>query len=69
MTDLSVPEHVKDFRAVRQELLRRGLFQTDYKFYAKMGVWCASLLPLTLYIYTHVYTYIVRIDVHTCTCI
>lgn len=27
VSDLTVPEHVKDFRAVRQELLRRGLFQ------------------------------------------
>merc|ERR1712048_1432298 len=26
VSDLTVPPHVKDFRAIRQELLRRGLF-------------------------------------------
>lgn len=38
-----VPPHVEDFRAVRQELLRRGLFETDHRFYAKLGCWLAAL--------------------------
>mmetsp|Transcript_69868 Transcript_69868/g.195841 ORF Transcript_69868/g.195841 Transcript_69868/m.195841 type:complete len:524 (-) Transcript_69868:102-1673(-) len=45
--------HVMDFRAVRQELLRRGLFETDPRFYAKMGTWYvflfSSALHLSLY--------------------
>ena len=35
--------HVADFRAARQELLCRGLFETDYRWYAKLGLWLASL--------------------------
>jgi cytochrome b involved in lipid metabolism len=34
VTDVVVWPHVADFRAVRQELLRRGLFETDYRYYA-----------------------------------
>mmetsp|Transcript_8631 Transcript_8631/g.18948 ORF Transcript_8631/g.18948 Transcript_8631/m.18948 type:complete len:559 (-) Transcript_8631:291-1967(-) len=48
--DVKVPEHVKDFRAVRQELLRRGLFETDMRFYLKMGTWLAFLLSFALYL-------------------
>jgi hypothetical protein len=33
VTDVEVWPHVADFRAARQELLRRGLFETDYRFY------------------------------------
>ena len=31
--------HVADFRRIRQELLRRGLFETDMGYYAKMFAW------------------------------
>lgn len=50
VTDLVVPPHVADFRAVRQELLRRGLFQTRWQFYAKMGTWYAVLFVSSLYL-------------------
>lgn len=49
-TDVTVPPHVQDFREVRQELLRRGLFETDMRFYAKMGAWLLSLFLLSLYL-------------------
>lgn len=39
VTDVVVYPHVKDFRAARQELLRRGLFKTDMRFYARHGCW------------------------------
>jgi delta8-fatty-acid desaturase len=44
----SLPPHVADFRAVRQELLRRGLFETDLRYYAKMGTWLLLLLVAAL---------------------
>mmetsp|Transcript_20912 Transcript_20912/g.34514 ORF Transcript_20912/g.34514 Transcript_20912/m.34514 type:complete len:579 (+) Transcript_20912:48-1784(+) len=43
VTDVVIYPHVADFRAVRQELLRRGLFETDYRFYAKIACWLAFL--------------------------
>mmetsp|Transcript_5783 Transcript_5783/g.8134 ORF Transcript_5783/g.8134 Transcript_5783/m.8134 type:complete len:545 (+) Transcript_5783:74-1708(+) len=49
-TDVEVPPHVQDFRAIRQELLRRGLFETDMRFYAKMAAWLVSLFLLSLYL-------------------
>eukprot|EP00929_Paragymnodinium_shiwhaense_P020573 TRINITY_DN13672_c0_g1_i2.p1 TRINITY_DN13672_c0_g1~~TRINITY_DN13672_c0_g1_i2.p1 ORF type:complete len:565 (-),score=141.87 TRINITY_DN13672_c0_g1_i2:247-1941(-) len=45
-----VPPHVMDFRAVRQELLRRGLFETDMRFYAKHGAFLSSLFLFALYL-------------------
>ena len=45
---VEVPEHVRDFRKVRQELLRRGLFETDYRFYGRLGCWLAFLLAAAL---------------------
>jgi len=50
VTDVTVAEHVKDFRAVRQELLRRGLFETDMQFYVKMGTWLVSLFSLAIWL-------------------
>jgi len=44
VSDYAVCPHVADFRAVRQELLRRGLFETDLWFYAKQSSWLAALL-------------------------
>jgi len=44
VSDYSVCPHVADFRAVRQELLRRGLFKTDLRFYARQASWLAALL-------------------------
>eukprot|EP00931_Biecheleriopsis_adriatica_P023588 TRINITY_DN14868_c0_g1_i1.p1 TRINITY_DN14868_c0_g1~~TRINITY_DN14868_c0_g1_i1.p1 ORF type:complete len:553 (+),score=87.03 TRINITY_DN14868_c0_g1_i1:97-1755(+) len=49
-TDVKVPAHVQDFREVRQELLRRGLFETDMRFYGKMAAWLVSLFLLALYL-------------------
>ena len=43
VTDVIVYPHVADFRKVRQELLRRGLFETDLRYYAKHGCWLAFL--------------------------
>mmetsp|Transcript_89898 Transcript_89898/g.159955 ORF Transcript_89898/g.159955 Transcript_89898/m.159955 type:complete len:559 (-) Transcript_89898:102-1778(-) len=48
--DVEVPPHVADFRQVRQELLRRGLFETDMRFYGKMAAWLVSLFLLSLYL-------------------
>jgi len=42
--------HVADFRRIRQELLRRGLFETDMRFYAKMFAWHAFLFLGALYL-------------------
>jgi delta8-fatty-acid desaturase len=50
VTDVVVPPHVEDFRQVRQELLRRGLFETDYGFYAKLGTWLAALWLAGIYL-------------------
>jgi delta8-fatty-acid desaturase len=43
VVDVEVPAHVQDFRKVRQELLRRGLFETDYRFYFRHGCWLGFL--------------------------
>ena len=45
---VEVPEHVRDFRKVRQELLRRGLFETDYRYYGRLGCWLVFLLTAAL---------------------
>ena len=45
---VEVPDHVEDFRKVRQELLRRGLFETDYRFYGRLGCWLGFLLAAAL---------------------
>ena len=37
--EIAVWPHVADFRRIRQELLRRGLFETDMGYYAKMFAW------------------------------
>ena len=50
VTDVIVWPHVADFRAVRQELLRRGLFETDYRYYAMLGSWFALLFFSALYL-------------------
>eukprot|EP00927_Polykrikos_kofoidii_P031229 TRINITY_DN2688_c0_g1_i1.p1 TRINITY_DN2688_c0_g1~~TRINITY_DN2688_c0_g1_i1.p1 ORF type:complete len:587 (-),score=85.99 TRINITY_DN2688_c0_g1_i1:59-1756(-) len=49
VTDCKVPPHVADFREVRQELLRRGLFETDWRFYLKMGVFLVFLFCTSLW--------------------
>lgn len=48
VTDVVVYPHVADFRAARQEMLRRGLFETDYRFYAKHAAWQATLFLTSL---------------------
>jgi len=53
VSDFIVPPHVVDFQKIRQELLQRGLFETNMKFYLKMSAWYAFLfftaLLLSLY--------------------
>jgi delta8-fatty-acid desaturase len=41
--DAKVYEHVLDFREARQEMLKQGLFETDYGWYAKLTVWLVTL--------------------------
>lgn len=48
VTDYEVYPHVADFRAVRQELLRKGLFETDIRSYAKLGAFIATLFFLAI---------------------
>jgi len=48
--EIVVWPHVADFRRVRQELLRRGLFETDKGFYFKMFTFCAFLWLGALYL-------------------
>jgi len=48
--EIVVWPHVADFRRIRQELLRRGLFETDMRYYAKMFAWHALLLLSGLYL-------------------
>mmetsp|Transcript_50538 Transcript_50538/g.159105 ORF Transcript_50538/g.159105 Transcript_50538/m.159105 type:complete len:556 (+) Transcript_50538:122-1789(+) len=50
VSDYTVYPHVADFRAVRQELLRRGLFKTGMRFYAKMGTFLLALLSCALWL-------------------
>mmetsp|Transcript_120153 Transcript_120153/g.340071 ORF Transcript_120153/g.340071 Transcript_120153/m.340071 type:complete len:549 (+) Transcript_120153:61-1707(+) len=44
VSDFVVYPHVTDFREIRQELLRRGLFETDMRSYLKLGTWLSFLL-------------------------
>ena len=48
VTDVVVYPHVADFRAARQEMLRQGLFETDYTWYAKLGAWLTSLFVTSI---------------------
>ncbi len=41
VTDVVVYPHVADFRAARQQMLEEGLFETDYSYYLKLGIWLA----------------------------
>jgi delta8-fatty-acid desaturase len=50
VTDVPVYPHVEAFRALRQDLLRRGLYKTEWKFYAKLGLMLATLLVGALYL-------------------
>jgi len=50
VTDVPVIPHQQDFRKIRQELLRRGLFETDYRFYGRLGAWLALLFVGSLYL-------------------
>lgn len=44
------PAHVADFRALRRELARRGLFQTSGRYYARLCAWYALLLATALHL-------------------
>ena len=48
--EIVVWPHVADFRRIRQELLRRGLFETDMRYYYKMAAWHALLWLSALYL-------------------
>ena len=48
--EIEVWPHVADFRRVRQELLRRGLFETDMGYYRTMAAWTALLWLGGLYL-------------------
>lgn len=50
VTDVPVYPHVQDFRNIRQELLRRGLFETDPTYYYKMYAWYATIFITSLYL-------------------
>lgn len=50
VTDVPVYPHVQDFREIRQELLRRGLFETDQSYYNKLFSWYAFLFVTALYL-------------------
>lgn len=44
-----VPAHVQDFRALRQELLARGMFEVQPTFYFQLYAWLAALFLTSLY--------------------
>ena len=43
VTDVELYPHVRDFREIRQELLRQGLFETDMRYYMVLGTWLLTL--------------------------
>lgn len=47
--DLPVYPHVEDFRAIRQELLRRGMFETSDAFYIKIYSFLLALFASAMY--------------------
>lgn len=49
VTDVPSYPHVQDFRNIRQELLRKGLFETSKTFYLKMYAWYTTLFLSSLY--------------------
>ena len=49
VTDLPVYPHVQDFRAIRQELLRRGMFETSVVFYAQVYSFLIALFMSAMY--------------------
>jgi len=50
VTDVPVYKHLQDFRALRQELLRDGMFETDFCYYFGLGLFLASLFATSLYL-------------------
>ncbi|CAB9519250.1 Bifunctional delta 6-fatty acyl acetylenase/desaturase [Seminavis robusta] len=50
VTDVPVYPHVQDFRDIRQELMRRGLFETNPVYYYKLYAWFATLFVSSLYL-------------------
>jgi delta8-fatty-acid desaturase len=50
VTDVPTYAHVEDFRAIRQELLRQGLFETCTAYYNKMYMWYTTLLLASMYL-------------------
>jgi fatty acid desaturase len=50
VTDVPVYPHVQDFREIRQELLRKGLFETSTVYYCKLYTWFATLFCVAMYL-------------------
>ncbi len=50
VADYKVPEIIKDYRAIRQGLLARGLFETDPAYYYAKYVWLASIFMPGVYL-------------------
>jgi fatty acid desaturase/predicted heme/steroid binding protein len=46
---LPVPAHVQDFRELKQEFLRRGMFEVAPDYYNRLYVWLASIFVASLY--------------------
>lgn len=52
VTDVVVSEYVAGHRALRQEMLERGLFETHLSYYVIMAAWLASLLGVAVWLTT-----------------
>lgn len=50
IVDYKLSSFVKEHRAIRQELLKRGLFETKYSYYAKYFAWYATVFGSALYL-------------------
>lgn len=48
--DYKLSDFVKEHRAIRQQLLREGLFETNYAYYAKYFVWYTTLFASAMYL-------------------
>ena len=45
---ITVPDHLRDFRSLRREMLRLGLFESNTGYYAKLCIWYGFLLATAL---------------------
>ena len=49
LTDAAVSEYREEFRAIRQKMLERGLFETRLSYYAIKALWLCALLGAACY--------------------